>query len=794
MEERERSSSSISVADVGPVRSMRRRVSLFLLAAIALPTLVVTGWFANEIDAEHRRQVDAVMEEMEHQVLAAFSSFEALLAEDERRLNRSMADELPKVAASLAAAGSPEAIPLRTLEELARKHRFDHLYVIDRRTVVVNTNFGPDMGFELGEVSPDLRRFLGDLLGSGRLFVDRLNVSSKTGVLKKYAYYSPAGSDYIYEGSVDMVDYLARTRSPDYASFLFGDLFGNVVADRGLITDVGLFIVNDINFFPFLAFSRDFDPSASRRLPQEETIRYERGDRTIIYHLIHLPGGRLQGAEYMAIKMTVDLSPLRGLTRNLTLLAAGVTLVSVLASLAVATGFFSRRVVARVERIGAGLARIAVGEYDTPIDAGVNDEIGWVARQVDWLRLRLMSRDRELAEARDRLEDRVEERTADLGRANAELTDARDEAESATRLKDKFLTLVAHDLKSPLLGLKGMADLLRERKRYGVDEAEADEMLGQMGRSLDALATLIQTLLDISRLQTGSLTLRKEWIYPAALAEDALAAITPRAAQKGITLVNEVDPDVRLLADPTLYGGVIANLLANGIKFTPAGGEVVVFTPEGDRATVAVRDTGPGVEPEFVANLFRHEVKTVSVGSAGEIGTGLGLPYSADIMRAHGGGLTVDSRLGRGATFFATLPEIDRVILIVDDQDVHRTMMKEALASVAAGIGFVEAGDGREGLEGVIRVSPALIVADLMMGGMDGYTFLEQLAKRGVTTPVVVATSLSADETVGGERVGDRVKRLGAAALASKPIDAVTFAAVVARLLTPADPEGEGRR
>lgn len=238
---------------------------------------------------------------------------------------------------------------------------------------------------------------------------------------------------------------------------------------------------------------------------------------------------------------------------------------------------------------------------------------------------------------------KVEERTS-------ELRAAKDTAENATLLKDKFLSLVSHDLKGPIGSIRGMSQIASQ---------EANSM-GQMRDSAkltleitNGLLGLIDQLLDISRMQTGEIKLDKFDFSAFSLSQEIIAKISQLAHNKEIRLVNEVSPDSHLLADRTLAGQVLLNLLTNAIKFTPHGGTIKIYMAA--ERTLAVKDTGIGVKPEMLPNLFRHDIRTVGYGTDGEVGTGLGLPFCQDIMRAHGGTLRVETG-ETGSIFFAEFP------------------------------------------------------------------------------------------------------------------------------------------
>ncbi|MBI5179768.1 MAG: sensor histidine kinase, partial [Nitrospinae bacterium] len=218
-----------------------------------------------------------------------------------------------------------------------------------------------------------------------------------------------------------------------------------------------------------------------------------------------------------------------------------------------------------------------------------------------------------LRRANEELEGKVLERTALL-------TVAKETAEKATRMKDQFVSLVSHDLRGPISSIKGLMSLsLNEGRSAG----ELRELAFKCHRASGALIEMIEKLLDISRLQTGSITLKKNFFDAALTVRDILERVGQLVESKGIRLIDEMPEGRALYADKTLFGEVVLNLLTNAIKFTPKGGSITIGMPE--ETAIAVTDTGGGIPEKMRADIFRHEVKTSMQGTEGEKGTGLGL-------------------------------------------------------------------------------------------------------------------------------------------------------------------------
>ncbi len=238
--------------------------------------------------------------------------------------------------------------------------------------------------------------------------------------------------------------------------------------------------------------------------------------------------------------------------------------------------------------------------------------------------------------------------------AKAELVKSREAAVKATKLKDRFVGLVAHDLRSPLGALIGF---LKWIERDGA-ETFAETHKKMMGTAIDNagnLMNMIDGLLDIAKLNTGEIKPVVVKFPVRKAVELALAKYHHAARDKGITLANEVPEGFEINADFDLYLSVLHNLVSNAVKFSRKGDTITVFSPKEHINAVAVRDTGVGVPPGMLPKLFTQGEKTTIPGTGGEKGNGLGLTFSHEIIRSHGGALWAESG-GRGSTFYVTVP------------------------------------------------------------------------------------------------------------------------------------------
>jgi signal transduction histidine kinase len=246
----------------------------------------------------------------------------------------------------------------------------------------------------------------------------------------------------------------------------------------------------------------------------------------------------------------------------------------------------------------------------------------------------------ELRRSYAELEQKVEERTAQLAVAN--------------RHKSEFLANMSHELRTPLNAIIGFSEALRERM-FGELNAKQLEYMNDIHASGRHLLSLINDVLDLSKIEAGRMELDVSGFDAPAALEAALALVRERAQRQGIALALEVDPALgEVRADERKFKQILLNLLSNSIKFTPGGGRVSVQARmNGAGLEVAVSDSGIGISAEDQAKVFEEFRQ---VGPRAE-GTGLGLALTRRFVELHGGSIRLDSAPGRGTTFTFTLPQ-----------------------------------------------------------------------------------------------------------------------------------------
>lgn len=347
-------------------------------------------------------------------------------------------------------------------------------------------------------------------------------------------------------------------------------------------------------------------------------------------------------------------------------------------------------------------------------------------------------------------------------KVESELVAARRRAEEATRLKDKFVSLMALDLQIPLNSVNTLLKIAAMDTEEPLPVRHA-LILERVRETMEGMSSMMEELLSISRLQAGTISPQPRFIDAAFAAMSVMDRLAHAAAKKGIILSNDVPPRLRLYADLNLFSEVLFNVVSNAIKFSRSGGTVHIFAPRGEPGVIAVRDEGVGMDPAALGKLFKHEEKFSTDGTDGEKGTGLGMPLAHDIMRAHHGAIRAESAQGAGSVFYLSLPVVKPEILIVDDDRLTRIMLTQQMEELD--IHFREANDGEEALALLEDNLPHLIFIDIMMPVMDGFELLERLRKNPKTQliPTIVITSNS--DSV----MREKAFRLGADDFIAKP-------------------------
>jgi PAS domain S-box-containing protein len=391
----------------------------------------------------------------------------------------------------------------------------------------------------------------------------------------------------------------------------------------------------------------------------------------------------------------------------------------------------------------------------------------------------------------------------------SELVKSRHQAEAANQAKSRFLANMSHEIRTPMTAILGYADLLMDPS---INASSQNNYAAVIRRNGEHLLSLINDILDLSKIEAGKLTLDMRRCNMVALLADVASVVRPRAEQRGISLSVEypgVLPETILTDGPRLRQAVI-NLVGNAVKFTKKGGVRVVtsFLPDfcGDQPAVRIEviDTGIGIRPQVLPQLFQPFAQAEASIHKEFGGTGLGLAISHQIAHLLGGELTVVSKLGEGSTFTMTVPTghltgvrmIDRPAEIEEDAAAH---VYAPQSRELSGMRILLAEDGydnRELIRSVLRKAGAqvecaengrvavtkaevgtfdVVLMDMNMPEMDGYDATRLLRDRGYAQPIVALTANAMSDD------SQRCREAGCSEYLSKPIDRAKLVALLAR-------------
>lgn len=420
------------------------------------------------------------------------------------------------------------------------------------------------------------------------------------------------------------------------------------------------------------------------------------------------------------------------------------------------------------------------------------------------LETRVTERTAELQNSNERLQGEIAERLRAEAEREALLAREkvlRAEAEELSRLKDEFLATMSHELRTPLNAIFGWITLLRTRR---LDEATQERALETIERNARAQKRLIEDLLDVSRIVTGKVALELVAVDPRRVVEAALETMHPAAQAKGLKIVPLLDIGAGTVrGDFARLQQIVCNLLSNAIKFTDTGGHVeVCLARRNGEVEISVADSGQGIKPEFlplVFDRFRQEDGSISRRHGG---LGLGLAIVRHLVELHAGSVDAQSAgEGKGAKFIVRLPIregslIPRVtetpsggivsaamlmgvrLLVVDDDPGARELISGMLEGFGAQVSTAES--GQQAMSLLFAQRPDVLIADLGMPGMDGYTLIEQVRGLepdfGGLTPAVAVTAYASPQ--------DRLRALQAGYQnhVAKPVEAEELAIVIASL------------
>ncbi|HJP82908.1 MAG TPA: ATP-binding protein, partial [Fimbriimonadaceae bacterium] len=321
---------------------------------------------------------------------------------------------------------------------------------------------------------------------------------------------------------------------------------------------------------------------------------------------------------------------------------------------------------------------------------------------------------------------------------------ARTEAERAARMKDEFLATLSHELRTPLSSILGWAYLL---KKSPANESLAQDASEVISRSGENLKSLVDDLLDLSRIVSGKVQLEFSPVNLPELVRSQLESFRPMAQSKDVVLDWSLDEAGSIMADERRINQIVSNLVSNAVRFTPAKGWIYVTLKfEGDFAVLSVADSGQGIDPDFLPRLFDRFTQADSSAARKHGGMGIGLSLVKQFTDLHGGNThAISEGMGKGSVFTVSLPIFQKgrkslayakptqtpsllsglSILVVDDDHGIRDLLNRILTEGGATVKTVSS--AKEALQQLEQEVPSVIISDIGMPEVDGYELMKEV-------------------------------------------------------------------
>ena len=458
--------------------------------------------------------------------------------------------------------------------------------------------------------------------------------------------------------------------------------------------------------------------------------------RPVAADLQRLTGALILGAQSAAVTTIDDNANDYAVSRRVfTAVAAGSVVLALVLGYAIAWS-----VIDPVRRMDSHLVAVTSGDFSGRVSVASKDELGALATNLNRM-------------------------TGELGRLYHEL-------ETASRHKSEFLANMSHELRTPMNAIIGFSEVLLDKDFPGELNERQREYIADINDSGKHLLSLINDILDLSKIEAGRMDLELNDFVLADAMQNGLSMVKERASRRGVSLSLEVDPAIGVIeADERKVKQVIFNLLTNAVKFTSQGGRVsATALRAGDEVRIAIHDTGIGISTEDQAAIFDEFRQGTRHESADQEGTGLGLALARQLVEMHRGRIWVESEPGKGSTFTFAIPartepaaaepapaelpgEPDPLTVLVIEDDPKAAQLL-CIYLEAAGLRPLVCPTGEEGLAMAATMHPGTIILDILLPGRDGWDILADLKGRTATSAIPVVIASSVDERGKGFALG----------------------------------------
>ena len=358
---------------------------------------------------------------------------------------------------------------------------------------------------------------------------------------------------------------------------------------------------------------------------------------------------------------------------------------------------------------------------------------------------------------------------SDRKQAEQEIIDKNEQLLLLSDEKDKFFSIIAHDLRSPFNGFLGLTKIMVE-EISNMSTSELKEILVSLESSATNLYSLLENLLEWAQMQRGMIPYNPEEIQLQNITDECIDLMMESIRKKGVNIISDIPKDFKVMIDVKMIQSVIRNFISNAVKFTTKGGKISISARaiSGGMAEISIRDTGIGMNKNLLDNLFNFAQKTNRTGTDGEASNGLGLLLCNEFVAKHGGQICAESEEGIGSVFYFTIPcqalsaietpdehavqptanviqERKLKILIAEDDEISQMLLEKTVEKFSNGI--LKAGTGIEAVE-VCRENPDidLILMDIHMPEMDGYEATREIRKFNSGVVIFAQTAFASAE------------------------------------------------
>ncbi|TGL21875.1 response regulator [Leptospira yanagawae] len=363
-----------------------------------------------------------------------------------------------------------------------------------------------------------------------------------------------------------------------------------------------------------------------------------------------------------------------------------------------------------------------------------------------------------------------------------ELKKEKEKAEKTGELKDKFISIVSHDIRSPLFGISSVVNLLTESPP-SLSPERAKQVLGEASTGLKNILSMVEELIKYSRFQNASVFPDYQLFDFRQITDQLMERIQEMAKPKHINVFIHIDESSIGIGDPNLIEHLLWNLLTNAVKFTKESGTVEVsLTEAGKYWSLKVKDTGIGMPSYWAEHVLEEGFLFVRKGTADEMGAGVGLAFCHEVAERHGASLVVESEENKGTSVELLLPNFEKIVLILDDNPGYRKQIRKVLKDIPCILWEEEYPD--HALYSVSRLKPDLIIVDFSMPEKTGIDFLRDLYANSEMEEIrsILVSSSHTDPNT-GYKLETEVMELGGDAFLTKTSPDEKMVEVVKRLL-----------